>query len=1030
MSEKTLKRDAKGNIKAGGRGRGPMLLGIGGELFSDEMLRSLHKTLFENVYKAELAIIKQYESQMGTLDGAISARSFGERLNRLCSAQDAMFKNTSLLGFVSGQMLLNALYHRILATHDDFKWDQDFIANDDLWTVLQLQASKNHVEVCEWLINHGANLHYRESKGYTALAIAAARNAEKTVRLLLDLGADPTEVSDDQTTALHLAASSGHEDVVSILCKKKHGVSLNAVNDSGMTPLLLAAQNKHTEVVRVLLECAASQENGKQLILEMLSKGTKADWTPLHFACWFGEEKIVRLLLEAECLARGLDVVMAPPQEENKEDDDESNNEQNELVDQRGFLTDMTAPLVASAITPARTAPVTVATSRTALFGSASSRVVREVSVSPTMQPTITQEPPAKKRIVDATAVLSPPSNQPATNATVKPMPAIKPHPMALAGGNGHTECIKVLMEYGVKVDERNPADNTTALHSSITGSHLDTVKFLLEKGADVMLPTKTGVNALMLAAGQKTREYLDVIFLCKPSIDVNAEVKGWSAVMSAASKGRLENLKFLIEEKGGSLTNLSKNNFTLLQLAAQDGHLDVVKWLWAQTKTGLNHVNKFGWTPLYCAAFHGHAEVVDYLLGLGADPFLDSKDGWTVIMLLARVGNNAALQRVLAKIPDSELKTRINSATFEKWTALHSAASRNHPKTVKILLENGGDMLQKDARGWMPLACAVQQGHVEVVKTMLEFASKNNLLQRAREVHDALKVSLVHLAAASKNCQDPEMINVLLQYGFDAAPRKQFATPESDKSKTPYFKPKSPAVLAVEHGKNKAFIDALFPWSDDELLKDAKKIEDLLTQNPSLAIAVNKDEENVLHLAFRAGHLESAKVLMEHLRLKGSLTRSIALASISDRVEDKPYLSPIHLAIMNRQHSAAFLEAIQMCMVNGLLPNEKIEDVMNAQDNFRRTPLFLAVLVGDAEWVQTLINTGAQITTIGKTENGSLLSPLALAQQLKESATPEEKVNREKIAALLVSRAEDLRKESINKQRKVFAGSPPGPRR
>jgi ankyrin repeat protein len=664
--------------------------------------------------------------------------------------------------------------------------------------------------------------------------------------------------------------------------------------------------------------------------------------------------------------------------------------------------------------------------------------------------------------------------------------PSINPHPMALAGGNGHTECIKVLMEYGAQVDERNPADDTTALHSSITGNRLETVKFLLEKGADVMLPTKTGVNALMLAAGQKTREYLDVIFLCKPSIDVNAEVKGWSAVMSAASKGRLENLKFLVE-KGGSLTNLSKNNFTLLQLAAQDGHLDVVQWIWKkmrairadkvaekyvndQNKTGwtalhcaafygddevvgylldlgadlfsldvaqesgakmkailrdkslenyLNHQNKFGRTALYCAAFDGHAEVVDYLLDLGANPFIDSKDGWTVIMLLARVGNNAALQRVLAMIPDPELKSRINSGTFEKWTALHSAASRNHPETVKILLENGGDMLQTDAGILTPLACAVQQGHVEVMKAMLEFASTNNLLQEIRNVHDKLKVSLLHLAAESKNCQDPEMINVLLQYGFDAAPRDQFATLESEKSTTPFSKPKSPAALAVEYGKSESFVDAFFPWSDDELLKDPEKVQELLNKNPSLAISVNEHGENALHLAFRLAYLESAKVLMESLRLSGKLTSALQQKPLKDPQSGDPLLTPLHVAIMHRQHAAVSLQAIQLCMVEGLNPKEDIISMLNVQDAASRTPLFLAVLAGDVKWVEALIKTGADITIKGFA-GGELLYPLNLAQRLQsnaERAPQEEQSNRIQITMLLREKTEDLQRRCIASQ-------------
>lgn len=400
-----------------------MVIGFQRELFTEETLVEMHKQMTEVIYANEMVTVRQYEAGMGTLANAINGGQFGQSLNKLCGLDHAASLIAVLPSSDRRQLLLEAVYHYVLSTCQNFNWNVDFIANHYQWAVLQVQASKSHYEQCMWLLDHGANLRFRETKGYTALAIAAASNAVTAVEMFLARDADPCELSNDQTTALHLAAALGHRDVVIVLCDKKYGVSLNAVNAHNMTPLLLSVQNGHVNVVKTLLKSAKKEKVGAEaLILEMLNSSTNAGWTSLHFA------------------------------------------------------------------------------------------------------------------------------------------------------------------------------------------------------------------------------------------------------------------------------------------------------------------------------------------------------------------------------------------------------ASLNHPSAVAILMQHGGNPLQIDARGWTPLACAVQENHVEVVRKMLDFAREKDLMQEVYRVHNELKVSLVHLAAASKACQTPEMITLLLENGFDAAPRAQFVLPDSTPALSSFDTPKSPADLAVEHGKSEAFLEALLP--------------------------------------------------------------------------------------------------------------------------------------------------------------------------------------------------------------------------
>ncbi len=80
----------------------------------------------------------------------------------------------------------------------------------------------------------------QSANGWTALMIAAAKGFEETVRLLVELGADPSLADAYQWTPLMRAIDNRHHAVVKYLVGCDD-VKIDSVNENGLTALHVAA---------------------------------------------------------------------------------------------------------------------------------------------------------------------------------------------------------------------------------------------------------------------------------------------------------------------------------------------------------------------------------------------------------------------------------------------------------------------------------------------------------------------------------------------------------------------------------------------------------------------------------------------------------------------------------------------------------------------------------------------------------------------------------------------------------------------
>jgi len=216
---------------------------------------------------------------------------------------------------------------------------------EDDTPVLSFAAQSGSEHALKALLDGRANHALVDKKGWTAAHDSAYEGHTGCLRLLIDAGAQLTAVNDAGYLHLHLAAQEGHAECCSLLLSR--GSDANArTTGLGETPLMAATGHKLMACVRVLLpesDLSVTNEQGNtvfhvmialgnlegfELLLPLISDvdvrtvpGVDANGspspvyneTPLHLACFFGQERMVKALLHRGALRAARDSMQRTP---------------------------------------------------------------------------------------------------------------------------------------------------------------------------------------------------------------------------------------------------------------------------------------------------------------------------------------------------------------------------------------------------------------------------------------------------------------------------------------------------------------------------------------------------------------------------------------------------------------------------------------------------------------------------------------------------------------------------------------------
>ncbi|TFB03946.1 Ankyrin-3 [Trichoderma ghanense] len=502
-------------------------------------------------------------------------------------------------------------------------------------TPLSQAARNNHAGVVRTLLKHNANVETRHRWDRTVIHHVAGQGHSEIAKILVEEGKIDIEIKDeDGFTTLYFGCIWGHHDVVKLLldmgADPHMGIKMDDPPEK-WSPLVAAIDDGYEKCVRLLLDKGANPN----------LPGPSTNGTALRYAAVKGHLNICQMLIDSG--ADPNSPLIEPPILTQIITDYEASERQMEVFD---FLLEHNADVNA-----------------------------KDASGTPVLIHACTkgQKMEFTQRLLDH-------------GADVNLLDSQNQSALYMATCDSEDELAKLLVEKGANVNEVS-ADNLTPLYYAVPDP--DTVRILLEKGADPNRSNKGGFSCLMYAAWFNHSESAELLLEHGAEIEATYDQDDVSEGRTSVYFAVVENAKDAVRvlaEHGANLMHVSADGVPIIHHAALSDTLSVV--LEYPTSIHLNQRDGDGYAPLH--KFDVSEQNFKLLVNAGADVNLqDTKRGDTPLTIAAYRGMLNRVKYLLKRGADIHLGSRCDGA------AIHQACRYQKFDVLKYLVENGAHVNQ-----------------------------------------------------------------------------------------------------------------------------------------------------------------------------------------------------------------------------------------------------------------------------------------------------------------------------------------------
>lgn len=316
---------------------------------------------------------------------------------------------------------------------------------------------------------------------------------------------------------------------------------------------------------------------------------------------------------------------------------------------------------------------------------------------------------------------------------------------------SGSKVLVEMLLDHDAKINVADPAyyeyyECDTPLTRAIERGHVDIVRLVLERGADVNLVSEDKKSPLFEAAFVRSPEMVESLIKHGANTQWTRSSDGWSVLHAAYDSA--DTMSALLQN-GVDINLTDSQNWTALMLAARYNFPQSVELLLKQTdpKADLEIMttDEPTATALHLACQNGQTDTAKLLLEAGAAINGQESGG---DFPLGRILASDVLPSACEDMVDFMLKRKpdLGLADTEGNSVLHNIKSDTPLSVVMRLVEEGAPVNTFNDSGYNPLARAVSCGNNAVARYLTTVKGSQT------SVYHPSFGSIIHLAVASSS--------------------------------------------------------------------------------------------------------------------------------------------------------------------------------------------------------------------------------------------------------------------------------------